>query len=136
MGKLAVGKSYPPLGLYQFSPHHHVLNFVTKAGFRSDASGLYIQGESLDEAPAPVRAIAVPLTPGASVEVPGLFVATYAVIGQEHIEVPAGQFDAWHVRIDDTANPEGAVWIVPGTGIVRVQHPSGRIDELVAVRAR
>jgi hypothetical protein len=62
-----------------------------------------------------------------------MFPATYTVVAQESIKVPAGTFDAWRISIHDKVNPPAAAWIAPGTGVVKFQHSSGRIDELVAI---
>jgi hypothetical protein len=120
---------------FQYEPHHNVANWFSKGGFSVISGGILIGGETLDE-PAPTLSLAIPfpLAKGTSNEVPGLFPTKYLVVGPEKITVPAGSFDAWKVSITDSANPEGAAWIAPGTGIVKIQLPSGRIDELVSIQ--
>jgi hypothetical protein len=51
------------------------------------------------------------------------------------VTVKAGTFDAWKIAITDKANPPGAFWLAPGTGIIKIQQPTGHIDELVKVEA-
>ena len=125
--------------LHQCLPHADVFNYVTRAGFRCDESGLIVRGEhmaELGDAPEPVRAVAWPVVPGARAEVPGVIGrAVYEVVGEERIDVPAGSFDTWHVRISNGIDADGAVWFAPGTGIVRILLPMGRIDELVSIEA-
>ena len=122
--------------LVQYEPHHDVVNFFSKFGLRVDAAGITILGESLDgvgEAPETL-AVAFPLTPKAAHTVPGLFPCKYTVVGKEKVKVPAGTFDAWRIKLKDNVNPEGAVWIAPGTGIVKIQIPGGRVDVLVEAK--
>src|SRR5262245_56459188 len=35
-------------GLYQYVPHESIANWFTKGGFRVDAAGIHVAGESLD----------------------------------------------------------------------------------------
>ncbi|NUP08063.1 MAG: hypothetical protein HOW73_18610 [Polyangiaceae bacterium] len=121
--------------LFQYDPHNHVASWFTKAGIKVDSSGIQVVGESLagDPAPEPALAVAFPITKGAGHEVPGLFVTKYTIAKKESVTVPAGKFEAWKVTIQDKVNPEGAAWLAPGTGLVKIQLPSGRVDELVSV---
>lgn len=120
--------------LFQYQPHHDVANFFTKAGFRADASGIYVAGESLEGRGPTTRVVALPFTAKATAELPaGMFSATYTVTGKQSVSVPAGKFEAWKVVVKDKMNPEGAAWIAPGAGIVKIQISTGRIDELVAI---
>jgi hypothetical protein len=121
-------------GLFQYQPHHDVANFFTKGGYRSDASGIYAAGETLEGKGAVTRVVALPFTAKASAELPAdMFSATYTVVAKEKVTVPAGKYDAWKVTVKDKLNPEGAAWLAPGAGIVKVQIPTGRIDELVSL---
>jgi hypothetical protein len=124
-------------GLFQYQPHHDVINVLSKSGFKVEAGGITIVGESLEGMGGPnppTRAIAFPFAAKASAVVPGLFPCTYTVVKKESVKVPAGKFDAWYVTLKDPANPEAAVWIAPETGIVKIKLPSGRIDELVSIQ--
>lgn len=122
-------------GRLQYVPHNDVASVFTKQGFRVDARGISISGDDLDGPLDPVLAIAFPIASGDGHEVPGMFPATYTAVAQEKVEVPAGTFDTWRISIEDKVNKPAAVWIAPGTGVVRFQHPSGRIDELVSIAA-
>lgn len=117
----------------QYLPHNDVATIFTKEGFQVDASGISISGDSFDGPIEPVLAIPFPFAPGDGHVVPSLFPETYTVVAQESVTVPAGTFDAWRISIQDKVNPPAAVWIAPGTGVVKFQHSSGRIDELVAI---
>lgn len=118
-------------GRYQYKPHNDTLNYFSKAGFEVRADGIYIVGEVMAELdqtpPAPALAIAFPFKTGASHVVPGMIPTTYTVGKKEK----AGHYDAWKIAISDKPNGSGAVWIAPGVGVVKIQQPSGRIDELV-----
>lgn len=131
-----LGPSQKGKNLVQYEPHHDVVNFFSKFGLRVDAAGITIQGESMDgdDEAKETLAVAFPLTPKAEHTVPGLFPCKYTVVGKEKVKVPAGTFDAWRIKLKDTVNPEGAVWIAPGTGIVKIQIPGGRIDVLVEAK--
>lgn len=121
-------------GLFQYSPHHDVANFFTKAGFRADATGIFIAGESLEGRGPVTRVIALPFAEKASAELPaGMFSSSYTVTRKESVTVPAGKYDAWRISVKDKMNPEGAAWIAPGAGVVKIQLPTGRIDELVTI---
>ncbi len=120
-------------GRLQYVPHNDVASVFTKAGFQVDASGISIAGDTLEGPAAPVLAIPFPIAPGGGGEVPSLFPATYTVVARESVTVPAGTFDAWRVSIQDKVNQPAAVWIAPGTGVIKFQHSSGRVDELVAI---
>jgi len=125
--------------LMQYTPHNDTLNYFSKAGMRVDSDGIYIVGETLadlgDAPPAPVRAIAFPIRKGASAKVPGLIPTTYTIGARETVKVPAGTYSAWKIRITDTANPAGAVWLAPDVGIIQIKLPSGRIDKLSKIEA-
>jgi len=96
-----------------------------------DDAGIWIVGEVLDEStPKPMLAIAFPMKTGAAATVPGFIPTTYTVGKQAKIKVPAGTYNAWKVEITDTMNSPGAVWIAPGVGVVQIQLPGGRIDQL------
>lgn len=123
--------------LVQYAPHEDTMNYFSKAGMEVRADGIYIQGETIaDMGPPPgpaVKAIAFPIKPGGVGNVPGLFPATYTVGVREKVKVPAGTYDAWHIKITDKVNPPGDVWIAPGVGIVKIRLPSGRVDELIVI---
>lgn len=119
--------------MMQFDPHHDIANYFSKAGFKVVKDGIYIQGESLDEPPAPALAIALPLKAGTTHQVPGMIPTNYKVISRGKLKVKAGTFDAWKIEISDKPNGKGAVWFAPGTGVVKIQLPTGRIDELVKI---
>lgn len=122
-------------GRLQYVPHNDVASVFSNAGFQVDSRGISIAGDTPDGPAAPVLAIPFPLSPSAGREVPSMFPATYAVVARESVTVPAGTFDAWRISIESKVNPPAAVWLAPGTGIIKFQHPSGRIDELVAIEA-
>jgi hypothetical protein len=124
-------------GVDQYVPSNDIINYVTKAGFSVKKDGLYVVGEVLEgeRAPPAARAIAFPIHSGAVGKVPGFLAATYTVGAREKVVVKAGTFDAWKITVVDKANPSGAFWLAPGTGIVKIQQPSGRIDELVTIEA-
>lgn len=117
----------------QYVPHNDTINYVTKAGFKIEKDGLYVVGEVMegDTPSAPVRAVAFPLKKGAVGKVPGMFPTTYTVGAREKV----GKYDAWKIAITDKVNPAGAFWLAIGTGIVKIQQPSGRVDELVKIEA-
>jgi hypothetical protein len=123
--------------LVQYAPHEDTLNYFSKAGMDIRADGIYIQGETVaDIGPPPgpaVKAIAFPIKTGGVGNVPGLFPTTYTVGAREKVKVPAGSYDAWHIKITDKVNPPGDVWIAPGVGVVKIRLPSGRVDELIAI---
>lgn len=120
-----------------YDPHHSTMNYFAQGGFHVRADGIYIAGETISdlglEGPAPMRAIAFPIKKRGVGKVKGLFLTTYTVLSRETIVVKAGKFNAWKVGITSKPNPAGAVWIAPGVGIVKIQLPSGRVDELVAI---
>ncbi len=120
--------------VFQYEPHHDVANWFSKAGFDVISGGILVVGESLADPPPPALAVAFPFKKGTSNEVPGVFPCVYTVVDREKVTVPVGSFDTWKVLLKDTVNPAGAVWIAPGTGIVKIQLPSGRIDELVSIQ--
>lgn len=131
-----LGPSKKGKNLVQYEPHHDVVNFFSKFGLRVDAAGITIQGESMDgdDEAKETLAVAFPLTAKAEHTVPGLFSCKYTVVGKEKVKVPAGTFDTWRIKLKDNVNPEGAVWIAPGTGIVKIQIPGGRVDVLVEAK--
>ena len=125
--------------LVQYVPHADIINFFSKAGMRVDKDGIYIVGETLadlgDPPPPAARAIAFPIKKGGIGKVPGMIATTYTVGARERVKVPAGSYDAWKITLTDSAKQTGAVWIAPGIGLVRIQLPTGRIDELTKISA-
>jgi len=117
----------------QFDPHHDVINYFSKAGFKIAKEGIYIRGESIADPVEPSLAIALPLKAGAEHEVKGMIPTTYKVLSHAPLKTKAGTFDAWKIEISDTPNGKGYVWLAPGTGIVKIQLPTGRVDELVKI---
>ncbi|MDQ3365070.1 MAG: hypothetical protein M3680_06555 [Myxococcota bacterium] len=123
--------------LLQFVPHEDTINYFTKAGFGIADDGIYIVGETIADLggspPAPARALAFPLKQGATGTVPGFIRTTYKVGARKPLKVPAGTFRAWKITVTDPHNKPGAVWIAPEVGIVKIQLPTGRVDELVKI---
>lgn len=121
-----------------YDPHYDTMGFFTQGGFHVRADGIYIAGETIadlgQEGPAPVRAITFPIKKGGIGKVKGIFLTTYTVLAREKTKVKAGTFNAWKIGITSKPNPAGAVWIAPGVGIVKIQLPSGRVDELVEIK--
>jgi hypothetical protein len=121
-----------------YDPHHDTMNYFALGGFHVRADGIYIAGETISdmglEGPTPMRAIAFPIKKGGVGKVRGLFETTYTVLKREKIKVKAGSFHAWKIGITSKPNPPGAVWLAPGVGIVKIQLPSGRVDELVEIK--
>ena len=121
-------------GLFQYQPHHDVANFFTKGGFRADASGIHVAGQTLEGRGPVTRVVALPFAAKASAELPaGMFSAIYTVTRKEKVTVPAGKFDAWRITVKDKLNPEGIGWVASGPGLVKIQLPTGRVDELVSI---
>jgi hypothetical protein len=67
---------------------------------------------------------------------------TYEIVAQESVQVPAGKFDAYHVRVTGTAPFSSVVdrWFVPELGYVKdvteVKRPDGKFIQRITLELK
>ena len=67
---------------------------------------------------------------------------TYEIVAQESVQVPAGKFDAYHLRVIGTMPFQSVVdrWFVPNVGYVKdvteVKRPDGRLVQRITLELK